>query len=166
MTVACFSFSSARRRYASIFRRSQSCYSPDGHPNLLCLLRPICSFHHVHCPFDGSDLCLNPNPNVSRLTSLVRARCSEHNAAGFQVSKRHYRILEALALPGEEEAPVNIFVAVRPFSPCDDSGTVSHRGMGQSTGRSFACPSVVVKYQNELGVFWLPRFESASLGLV
>lgn len=38
---------------------------------------------------------------------MVRANCSKSNEARFPFDKRHYRVLEVLALPGEEEAPVS-----------------------------------------------------------
>lgn len=44
---------------------------------------------------------------------MVRAECCTggNGAAGlFRLAKRQYRLLETLALPGEEEASVGVFI--------------------------------------------------------
>lgn len=54
------------------------------------------------------DLCLHPSVDVSRLASMVRSDGGGQGetAKVFRFEKRHYRVLETLALPGVEDAPV------------------------------------------------------------
>ncbi|CAN0061878.1 unnamed protein product, partial [Choristocarpus tenellus] len=50
------------------------------------------------------DLCLDPSPNVARVSSLVRARVSAQQGGGWPLLARNYRLLEKIAVPGEDES--------------------------------------------------------------
>lgn len=52
--------------------------------------------------FFRRELCLDPSTDVSRVATHVRG-----DGPTFRFHKRHYRVLETLALPGEEEGPVS-----------------------------------------------------------
>lgn len=90
-------------------------------PNVpVCVaLTPI--FGRLYLAWNFSDLCLEPSVDVSRLAALVRAEGPgpasgdddgldvSGGATKFRFQARHYRILETLALPGVEDAPVREF---------------------------------------------------------